>query len=309
MSRDEMRLGGHGAAPGPGRRTSLAGLGSVDPEAGLVTGMGTGLRRRVSGQLALDVQQPLTLVLKLAVSEMPGVELDERMAITHDGKPLQATESVVLGEGRSHVIGVRPGRVIVVYEATITGQAPQLPVTAADRMTYLRPSRYAESDRLGALARGEFAGIAPGADLLAAVSSWVGGRLSYLPGSSGPMDGAVDTLLARQGVCQDHAHLVIALLRALDVPARMVAAYAPGLDPMDFHAVAEAAVDGYWRVADPTVLAPRAALVRIASGRDAADTAFLSVHGGAADLLQTSVSALVEGTLPSDDVSRLASIA
>jgi transglutaminase-like putative cysteine protease len=271
--------------------------------------MGTGLRRRVSGQLALDVQQPLTLVLKLAVSEMPGVELDERMAITHDGKPLQATESVVLGEGRSHVIGVRPGRVIVVYEATITGQAPQLPVTAADRMTYLRPSRYAESDRLGALARGEFAGIAPGADLLAAVSSWVGGRLSYLPGSSGPMDGAVDTLLARQGVCQDHAHLVIALLRALDVPARMVAAYAPGLDPMDFHAVAEAAVDGYWRVADPTVLAPRAALVRIASGRDAADTAFLSVHGGAADLLQTRVSALVEGTLPSDDVSRLASIA
>jgi transglutaminase-like putative cysteine protease len=270
--------------------------------------MGTGLRRRVSGQLALDVQQPLTLVLKLAVSEMPGVELDERMAITHDGKPLQATESVVLGEGRSHVIGVRPGRVIVVYEATITGQAPQLPVTAADRMTYLRPSRYAESDRLSAVARAEFGGVTKAQDLLAAVSSWVGTRLSYVPGSSGPTDGAVETLLSRQGVCRDYAHLVIALLRALDVPARMAAVYAPGLDPMDFHAVAEALVDGDWRVVDATLLAPRAGLVRIATGRDAADTAFLSNYGGAVELVSTQIAAVTDGPLPGDDVIDLVSI-
>jgi transglutaminase-like putative cysteine protease len=159
------------------------------------------------------------------------------------------------------------------------------------------------------MARAEFAGITTDADLLAAVSSWVGGKLSYRPGSSGPADGAVDTLLAGRGACHDQAHLVIALLRALGVPARMVAAYAPGLDPMDFHAVAEAAVDGYWRVVDPTALAPRAALVRIACGRDAADTAFLSVHGGAADLLEANVTALVDGTLPGDDATELVSIA
>jgi transglutaminase-like putative cysteine protease len=267
------------------------------------------MRRRVSGQLALDLHHPLTMVLRLGVSEMPGVELDERLAISHDGKPLQATETTVLGEGRSHVLQVRPGRVIVAYEATVTGQAPQAPVTAADRMIYLRPSRHAESDRLGAMARGEFAGIASEADLLAAVSSWVGSRLSYLPGSSGPADGAVDALLAGRGACRDHAHLVIALLRALGVPARMVAAYAPGLDPMDFHAVAEAAVDGYWRVADSTSLAPRAAMIRIACGRDAADTAFLSAYGGDADLLESRVTATLDGTLPADDATALASIA
>ena len=64
------------------------------------------------------------------------------------------------------------------------------------------------------------------------------------PGSSLPTDGAVQTLLARKGVCRDYAHLVIALLRALDVPARLVSVYAPGLSPMDFHAVAEANLDG-----------------------------------------------------------------
>src|SRR6202034_2955970 len=149
-------------------------------------------------------------------------------------------------------------------------------------------------DRLTAMARSEFAGIGPGPELLAAVSSWVGTQLSYVPGSSRPTDGAVQTLLQRQAACRDYAHLVIALLRALDVPARLAAVYAPGLNPMDFHAVAEAAVDGYWRVVDATTLAPRSALVRIATGRDAADTAFLSTYGGAVDLVEMTVTAVID---------------
>ena len=269
----------------------------------------TDFRRHVSGHLVLDIRQPLTMVLKLAVSRPPGAELDETLTITSDGEPLQASETAIPGEGRSHVLKARPGRLVVDYAATVAGQAAQPPVTAADRIVYLRPSRYAESDRLGAVAQAEFAGISTGPELLAAVSSWVGTRLRYVPGSSRPTDGAVDTLLARQGVCRDYAHLVIALLRALDVPARLAAAYAPGLEPMDFHAVAEAAVDGCWRVADATLLAPRAALVRIASGRDAADTAFLSTYGGTAELLETVVTAVVEGELPVDDVRELRSIA
>ena len=140
------------------------------------------------------------------------------------------------------------------------------------------------------------------------MSSWVGSRLSYVPGSSGPTDGSVDTLLLRQGVCRDYAHLVIALLRALDVPARLTAVYAPGLAPMDFHAVAEALVDEQWRVVDATLLAPRRSLVRIATGRDAADTAFLSAYEGRADLLEMEVRASIDGDLPSDDVTELVSI-
>ena len=95
-------------------------------------------------------------------------------------------------------------------------------------------------------------------------------------------------------MCRDYAHLVLALLRARDVPARLVAVYAPGLSPMDFHAVVEAWVDGEWRLLDATGLAPRASMLRIATGRDAADTAFLSVHHGQADLLTMSVVAVVD---------------
>jgi transglutaminase-like putative cysteine protease len=264
--------------------------------------------RRVGGHLVLDVPQPVSMILKLAVSEMPGTDLRERLTITCDGEPVTEAELAVPGEGRSHLLSAGPGRIVIDYAATVAGTADPARVSDAERMTYLRPSRYAESDRLGAVARAEFAGVAGPADLLAAVSSWVGTRLRYVPGSSGPTDGAVDTLLARQGVCRDYAHLVIALLRALDVPARMAAVYAPGLRPMDFHAVAEAAVDGWWRVVDATLLAPRGALVRIATGRDAADTAFLSSYGGPVELLETAVTAVAADKLPGDDITRMTSI-
>ncbi|WP_375390253.1 transglutaminase family protein, partial [uncultured Amnibacterium sp.] len=98
--------------------------------------------------------------------------------------------------------------------------------------------------------------------------------------------------------------LVVALLRALDVPARLVAVYAPGLDPMDFHAVAEAYVEGAWHVVDATTLAPRQSLLRIGTGRDAADTAFLTTIGGLVALQALSVTATVD-ELPVDDITRL----
>ncbi len=154
----------------------------------------------------------------------------------------------------------------------------------------------------------EFAGILQPAELLPAISSWVGTQLSYVPGSSRPTDGAVQTLLQRQGVCRDYAHLVIALLRALDVPARLTSVYAPGLDPMDFHAVAEAAIGGVWYVVDATLLAPRRSLVRICTGRDAADTAFLSSYRGNVELLDLEVWAVVNGDLPDDNVGELVTL-
>ena len=122
------------------------------------------------------------------------------------------------------------------------------------------------------------------------------------PGSSRPTDGAVATLMAGEGVCRDFAHLTCSLLRANDVAARVASVYAPGSSPMDFHAVTEALVDGRWVVIDPTGLAPRQSLVRIATGSDAADTAFLSTVGGRVDLTGIQVTAVAEPELPFDDV-------
>ena len=170
---------------------------------------------------------------------------------------------------------------------------------------YRRPSRYAESDKLAAVALREFADLT-GERLLGAVAAWVGSHLSYVSGSSDPIDGSVDTFLLGKGVCRDYAHVVVALLRARNVPARLVAVYAPGLSPMDFHAVAEAFVEGNWHVVDGTLLAPRSSLLRIATGRDAADTAFLDNFGGSIRFNDAIVTATVAAALPTDDPRVLA---
>jgi hypothetical protein len=166
--------------------------------------------RTVGAYLTLQVHEPLRLVLQVTVSGMAPARVEESLQVRCNGVPLEVTEVKIPGEGRVHLADPRPGSLTVTYEATVRGAARALAVTDADRVTYLRPSRYAESDRLAPIAQAEFAGISGGADLLAAVSSWVGSQLRYVPGSSGPTDGAVDTLLQRQGVCRDYAHLVIA---------------------------------------------------------------------------------------------------
>jgi transglutaminase-like putative cysteine protease len=78
------------------------------------------------------------------------------------------------------------------------------------------------------------------------------------------------------------AHLAVTFLRAMEVPARVVAAYAPLLDPPDFHALLEAHDGTAWRLLDVTGLAPVPTMVRIATGRDAADVAWATSSGGLA---------------------------
>ncbi|MGE0880878.1 MAG: transglutaminase family protein [Acidimicrobiia bacterium] len=247
-----------------------------------------------------------TLDLVVAVSAAVGPRVaDETFALTLDAVPLAQTEVSDVHGTRFHLAEhVGPGHLSVRYAATLESVAPAVETGPAELIQYRRPSRYCESDRIGPLARSQFVGI-EGPDLLSAISSWVGTHIEYVTGSSRPIDGAVATLLAREGVCRDFAHLVIALLRACDVPARFASVYAPGLSPMDFHAVAEAYVDGDWHVVDATCLAPRSAMVRIATGRDAADASFLSTSLGVIRLESVEVTAYTDGDLPVDDVTRL----
>ena len=48
---------------------------------------------------------------------------------------------------------------------------------------------------------------------------------------------------------------------------------------------------------------PAAAMVRIATGRDAADTAFLTTTGGIINLTDLDVIAFTDGVLPTDDIT------
>ncbi|HWH97832.1 MAG TPA: transglutaminase-like domain-containing protein, partial [Pseudolysinimonas sp.] len=153
-------------------------------------------------------------------------------------------------------------------------------------------------------ARDLFPGL-DGRGLVAAVEAWVHEHLVYSADHTSPTGGAVETLEAGAGVCRDFANVTAAFLRALDVPARLVSVYAPSLEPRDFHAVVEACVDGRWVVVDATRLAPRSGLVRIATGRDSADTAFLTNTLADVELLSIDVRAAGEGSptdAPSDVV-------
>ena len=261
------------------------------------------MRRLVTSSLRCTVVEPAVVELQVAVAAQP--DADEELVVELDGAAVDVEELRTPAGGRLHRLACRPGRLQVRYRATVDGRAEPVAVEPLDESTYLRPSRYAESDRLGAVAAAELGHLSGAERLLPAVAALVGGRLQYVPGSSSPTDGAVETLLAGAGVCRDYAHLAVALLRALDVPARLVSAYAPGLSPMDFHAVVEALVDGRWCVVDATLLAPRSSLLRIATGRDAADTAFLTTHGGRVDFEAVEVSAVVDGELPGDDITQL----
>jgi transglutaminase-like putative cysteine protease len=264
------------------------------------------MKRDVSSRITLNVTQPAELIFAIAASLHYSPE-SERIAATVDGRTVELEELLDAHGTRLHRVNAPVGELVMEYSATVPDGDPASG-DDVDRLVYLRQSRYAESDAMAPTAEAEFRGIEGASELLAAVSSWVGTRLSYVPGSSLPTDGATRTLLARQGVCRDYAHLSIALLRGLGIPARMVAVYAPGLYPMDFHAVAEAWIDDAWRAVDATTLAPRSSLVRIATGRDAADTAFLTIVSGRADLVDMEVTATAD-VLPDDDVTQLVSIA
>ncbi|MBT8799309.1 transglutaminase-like domain-containing protein [Microbacterium flavum] len=264
------------------------------------------MQRDVTAHLELTVTEPADLVVAIAVSADYEPDQETFTALL-DGSPVDGSDFTDHNGTRFRRLQAGVGSLVIDYHAHISGEGSETIGIPYDLFSFRLPSRYVESDVLSPTAAAEFAGIEPGPELLAAVSSWVGTQLSYVPGASDPTDGAVQTLLARQGVCRDYAHLCAALLRARGVAARVAAVYAPGLAPMEFHAVTEAWIDGAWRVVDATALAPRQNLVRIATGRDAADTAFLTVLSGRADLAAIEVTAVVD-ELARDDVTQLVSI-
>ena len=156
----------------------------------------------------------------------------------------------------------------------------------AEAVQYLFDSRYCPAERFQPFVEAEFSDTQGGRRVLA-IRDWVADHLRYEPGSDSNTT-ALDTFVERRGICRDYAHLVITLVRASAIPARYVSAYAPAVDPPDFHAVAEVFLadptvehGGAWHLIDATGMADRADTVKIGVGRDAADVSFMTVFGQA----------------------------
>lgn len=185
------------------------------------------------------------------------------------------------------------GALSVTYQGTVDidhymenpDQLREMPVSELpiDVMPYVSPSRYCQSDRLHALANFEFGSMAPGYSRVVAIQQWVNRRTRFATGTSGITTSAVDTLMDHAGVCRDFAHLMIALCRSLNIPARFVSGIDygadPSLGPTDFHAYVEVMLSGRWYLFDPSCVSPPMGLVRLGTGRDAADVPFVTIFG------------------------------
>ena len=122
--------------------------------------------------------------------------------------------------------------------------------------------------------------IAPGADPLAStreLSRQIHRILDYVPGSTSTQSTIEDVLATGQGVCQDYAHLMIAITRSWGIPSRYVSGFlCPGGDNPDYHtthAWAECRFpDVGWTGFDPTNDSVDGdGHIRIATGRDFSD--------------------------------------
>ncbi|MFC3614782.1 transglutaminase family protein [Lutimaribacter marinistellae] len=158
----------------------------------------------------------------------------------------------------------------------------------AEAFTYLRPSRFCQSDEFVGFAANRFGTLEGGAKI-AAIRDWVAHEVRYLPATSDTQTTVLDTFARREGVCRDFAHLVCALSRASGIPARYASVYGLGVNPQDFHAVAEVWLDGDWHLVDATKMCSTAEMVMIGVGRDAFDAPFMETEDEANLLAQTVV--------------------
>lgn len=166
-------------------------------------------------------------------------------------------------------------------------------------LPYIYPSRYCQSDRLHTLAMREFGHLWQGYARVQAIQDWVRARTRFSSGSSNVSTSAVDTLIEQVGVCREFAHLMIALCRAVNIPARFVTGIDygadPALGPPDFHAYVEVFLGDRWFLFDPSGISPPMGLVRIGTGRDAADASFATIFGS------VSLTRIVIGITAMDD--------
>ena len=117
---------------------------------------------------------------------------------------------------------------------------------------------------------------------------WIHRRIAYTPGATGIDTGVEEILGARRGVCQDHAHVLIAILRSAEIPARYVCGYIETesqrkasergerhlVGAAESHAWVEIALpNGSWHALDPTNDIPAGERhVVVTVGRDFHDT-------------------------------------
>jgi transglutaminase-like putative cysteine protease len=246
------------------------------------------MRVEIEVVLDYDLPAPHDVLLQIEVAQMADQRIiGDKLTVSSPEKlrPVEGNDAVgqrtwaaAVGQFHAHYEAiVEIDRVVVPLDGLSAADPRDLP---APVVPFLLPSRYCASDKFETFVAEEFGSVAGGAKAVA-MRDWVAGHLSYVPGASNGETTASDSFVQRQGVCRDYAHLLVSFARAAMFPARVVSAYAPGVDPPDFHAVVEVWLADAWHLLDATGMADPNEIVRVAVGRDATDIAFMTVFGTA----------------------------
>jgi transglutaminase-like putative cysteine protease len=132
-------------------------------------------------------------------------------------------------------------------------------------------------------------------DAVIAAADWVNSELDYVAGTTGVHSSALDALREGKGVCQDFAHLTLAVLRGIGIPSRYVSGYlhpqrkAPVGETVDgqSHAWIQAWTGGWWNFDPTNDKEINEQYVSVGVGRDYADvTPLKGIYsgGGSTDL-------------------------
>ena len=238
--------------------------------------------------------------------DAPGADFVFNIHAAHTACQTIAAESLVLSQpvaaqidtdpstgNRYMRLSAMPGPLSLSYLATVDlahhfanpADLPEVPVRylPPEVIGYIYPSRYCQSDRLIKLAIREFGHLRQGHSRVQAIRDWVLQRVTFTSNTSNSNTSAVDTLIEQVGICRDFAHLMIALCRAVSIPARFATGtdYGadPSLGPPDFHAYVEVYLGDRWYIFDPSGTSIPMGCVRFGTGRDAADVAFATIFG------------------------------
>jgi transglutaminase-like putative cysteine protease len=154
------------------------------------------------------------------------------------------------------------------------------PLAAPESLRFLLPSRFCPSDRLTDFCAQQFSGLSQPYARLRAIDDWMrrhlNSRSPTVELAEQGVPGVLDVFDRGGGSPADLAHLMITLCRACGLPARFVTTV-PLEDavPVGLYPWVEVLIGNAWLAHDPSRRVPRTALLRIGTGRDAADVPLL----------------------------------